>query len=243
MGQTLATYDARVRARLGNIDSTAIPDGDLDKYVEDAVRRFSRDRPRILTADYAGDGVTTDFALPAGWLDDFSFVAAIESPQGQKPAAMLDDAEISLYPDRSTPQFIRLASTIPSAGQTARIYFATSWPIPDAVAGTDQISAVDFEAVVALAASYAAEELRARSIRNTRSDFPEADQAGRVTEETDKWQMLARDLRREYADHLGTLADGSDATGPGPAGATYDWDARATFDENGREFLFHGGRR
>src|SRR5438034_6969 len=120
MGQTLAAWETRVKAILGNPDVARLPVQDLDDAIKGALRRYGKDRPRALSADYAGNGSTFDLAVPASWINGFSGVMAVEYPQGQRPAVFLDLAEVGLYPDVLAPTFIRLNFTTPATGQTAR---------------------------------------------------------------------------------------------------------------------------
>lgn len=234
MGQTATTWRTRVRTLLGEPGATEIADGNIDDHVKAAVRQFSKDRPRIVSSDYAGDGLTYDLARPVAWVDDFSYVAAVEYPIGYRPSSVLDLAEVSLQPNDSAPTHIRLNSTTPGTGYTARVFIAVPWPVPTAVAGDDKIPDTDFEAVAKLAASFGARQLSARTAGTKSSTLGEADLVDHESE-SDRWRSIARDYQRAYNEHVG------DSNGETGASVTFDWDTRP--DWPGRRFLFRDPRR
>jgi hypothetical protein len=234
-GQTLNAWETRIREILGNLDTTTLPTGpDVENAVKAAVRRFSEDRPRVVTADFVGNGSSFDFNKPSSWVDGFSEPIAVEYPTGKRPAEFLDQAEVGLYPDISSPTSIRLNETTPANGLTARLYYSVPWPIPDTTTG-DQVPDGSFEPVCHLAASVVAEQMAARAAGHKRPNIPSADIAG-VELEEDRWLKLAATARAYYEKHVGGTG------GPAPASLTTDWDIRASWIWTGRTFIFRGRR-
>jgi len=236
MGRTITEWADRVSVLLGDPKPTPAPES-LQDHVIAAARRFSGDLPRISFADYAGDGVAFELNLPASWVNGFSQVQAAEYPQGERPEVYLDMQEISLYPRDSAPTKIRLRDTTPASGKTARLYFSLPWPIPDENPATDKISDLDFEPVCHLAAAYAALELSGDAAGHTRNTLSGADLVGEATEHG-RWVTEHERHLKIYLNHVGADAEGGGA----PASGIIDWDARASFLETGRRFLFRGRR-
>lgn len=235
MGQALSAWEARTRVILGSPSATDLPTADLEDHVRAAVRKFSADQPRTLFSDYAGDGSTYDLAIPAAWVQRFSSVQAVEYPTGNRPETFLDLEEVTLYPRDSAPTHIRLNRTTPGSGKTARIYWSRPWPIPDATAATDLIPDEDFDPVCHYAAYLGALQLAAKAAGHKKPTLPGAD-AVDWDSEADRWRRLAKEKRRVYDEHVGT------DSGPPPASAVTDWDARATWPATRGNFLFRGRR-
>lgn len=141
----MALYD-RVKT---NVKDTAGKLADPDDYygaVAEAIRRYSRVRPRRLCVDVAGNG-THDYALPDGWTPDFSVIDQIEYPVGQVPELYLDmrDYKVVLTP---AGLVLRILSATPTAAETMRVQYTAphaETTLPDN----------DLDAVANLATSHA----------------------------------------------------------------------------------------
>lgn len=240
MGRTMSTWTAEMHRLLGRPGGNRLPEPDRIAAVQTAIRQFSHDRPREVHRDFVGDGVLYDLAIPLTgtdpWVHEFSALRKVEYPLGDRPLTPLDMAEVTLYPDESRPTHIRLNSTTPASGQTARIHFTVPWPVPTNTAADDKIEDVDFDAVVHLAAYFGAQQLSADAVDNTHSSLPAADLVD-TNEEYERWQRIARARRQVYSDHIGA------GSGKAPASVIFDWDPSASWEGTGRRFLFHRGRR
>jgi hypothetical protein len=209
---------------------------DIDKHVTAAIRRYSTDRPRLTFADYTGDGSTYALAVPAGWVNAFSWVGSVEYPQGQRPPIYIDIAEVQVYPNDNAPTAILLNLTTPSSGKVARVTYSVLWPIPDGNQATDLIPDTDYEYVAKLAAASAAMQLDSRAAANINPQFPSATLA--VAEgEAKRWSDVALGYRKEYEDFVGV------AGGPAPASAVIDWDASSDQLATAMRWLFRWPRR
>jgi hypothetical protein len=233
MGQTLVQWTDRVSALLGAPSTAVLPPVDRDSAVFAAVRRYSKDRPRMTSTDYVGDGVTHTLAIPAGWVNGFSEVWEVEYPQGERPAVYLDIAEVTLYPAILVPTGIRLNLTTPGSGKTTRLVWTLPYPMPDATAATDLVPVTDFEPVASLAAAICAGQLQAEAADNQDPTVPSADFAG-TESESGKWGERARKLMTVYLEHLGIEG------GPPGASGILDWDAPSSWVPLGRKWLFRG---
>lgn len=237
MGRAMPQWVARVKTLLGSQPDSVIDADQIEEHVAPAIRKFSADRPRIASTDYPGNGSSFDLALPAGWVHGFSTPQGVEYPLGERDPVFLDEQEWILYPTTTAPTNVRLRTTTPASGLTARLYYSAPWPIPDTAPATDLISDVDYEPVACLAASFAAMQLASKASSNKDGAITSA-AAVDFEGEAERWRAIARDRLKTYRDHVGGT-DGAD----GPAGGTTDWDALATFPETGRRFLFRWPRR
>src|SRR3990170_7370138 len=110
----------------GHLQDTAakLSSADLTAAIEEALAgRYSKDRPRLLVADLAGDGTKYewDLAAVAGWQNGFSQVVRVEYPQGAQIPDYLEDDDWMIY-DSPLSRFLRFAFAL-TAGQTARAQF------------------------------------------------------------------------------------------------------------------------
>lgn len=231
MGRTIADWIDHVRTVTGRPPTSDLTDEDIELYVYAAIRRFSIDSPQVAYTDYAGNGVSRTLTLPGGWQPGFSSVVGVEYPQGANPVTVLDEAEFALYPATTSPTTLLLANTTPETGQTARLYYTASWPMPTSNASVDLISDVAFEPVCQLAAHAAFLQLAAANSGNTANiggnDF------SMPTTEAMEWAARATAALKEYT---AFIAGGGDS---GPASGWVDWDATSTFVPTGGRFLFH----
>ena len=238
MGQVMARWEERLREVLGQQGEQILPPGDAQNAIKAAIRRHSRSIGRITHADFPGNGSSFDLSVSSmtGWTNGFSEVVAVEMPQGEREPVYLDEQEVSLYPSNSDPTAVRLAVSTPGTGQTARVYYTVPWPIPDTSAATDRLPDTDFDAVVHLAGSIAAQELASRAAGHQRPTIPSASAAGSETEEQ-RWSRRSQELLEVYLEHFGL-----DEESMLPAEAIIDWDVRAQWIETGHHFLFRGRR-
>ncbi|MGQ0671235.1 MAG: hypothetical protein ACT4PO_16505, partial [Actinomycetota bacterium] len=228
-----------VRSLLGEPPKKLITDEAIEDNVAAAVRRFSGDSPRVTFTDFSGNGSAFDFALPTGWIHGFSRVSAIEHPTGNRPETFLDLKEIITYPRDSAPTVIRLLETTPATGtNNVRVYWTLPWPIPTSDATVDKIADHDFEPVAHLGAYLCCLQLESQAAANTRLTVPTADFAGQG-EESGRWKEAGDRHLKAYLDHIGGGLDGA----VGPADGLTDWDARSSWLETGRRFLFRLPRR
>jgi hypothetical protein len=97
--------------------------GVIEERLGDAVRFYSRISPMVNgVKDYAGDGSTYEFDLPADWDAQFSRVARIEYPQGEQQPEYLGTDEWIIY-DTPSSQKLRFTKTTPASGETARVSY------------------------------------------------------------------------------------------------------------------------
>jgi hypothetical protein len=133
--------------------ANVLQQGHIEGNILEALKRYSKARPRPLVADIAGDG-GHDYALPAGWSLGLSVLESAEYPTGNLPETLIDKEEVKLY---NTPAgtMLRFYLVTPKVGETIRICFTglhTEATVPEA----------DLEAVANLAASLCCRQLAQR---------------------------------------------------------------------------------
>ena len=171
---------------------------ELKAAVEEALGgRYSKDRPRKVVADLAGNGAQYewDLAAVAEWQHGFSQIVAIEYPQGQRPPALLEGGDWENY-DSPTARSLRFRFALAS-GKTARVTFTA----PHALDASSMPDA-DFYAVGALGASLAARKLAA--VYTQIGDSSLAADTVNYRTKSQEYLALAKRLEQDYANLLGT---------------------------------------
>jgi hypothetical protein len=232
VAESLATITTKVRSL---IQDTAglLAAGDLEGAIREAVERYSRDQPRQVVVDVAGDSVSYDLTLPASWVDGLSRVVTIEYPAGARYPTLLSATGWRLYRTASTTK-LRLLDVIPATGQTLRLTYTALHTLDglDGAAATT-IPATHTEAFASLAGALALYRLAARYISEQEAtlNIDAVDRQGK----TDLARRLADGLMRAYREEIGVSG------GEAPALAVVGW--RSTLADSGLSRLTHGRRR
>jgi hypothetical protein len=210
MGETLANWTTRVRHLLRDSNSVDLTDTQiLESGIKPALAQYAIDRPRITAVDLAPS--TRYLALPSsgqGWIDGFSRIQSIEAPAGETPAVVLGYDTWTFTRDTATATTIKVL--LPSelaAGDTARVIFTTSWPLPTGTAGDDLVSSVAFNAVTSLAAAMAASALAAEASRSRQGSLATNFVDG--TDRAERLLELAASLRIIYNTFIGLGSAGA----------------------------------
>jgi hypothetical protein len=205
---------SRIQATGGKLNQT-----DQDDAITQAVKRYSKDRPREMVSDIVGAG-SAYLALPTGpstppeqFEDGFSIVRAIEFPVGDLPPTYLEDFEWLMY---RTPAGLKIALTgmVPQASDTLRV----TWTVrhnqgttgSQAVATT--VPDADFEAVCDLAASFCCDKLSAVYAR-TNDPTIQAD-AVNYRSKAQEYASLGKQFKKRYDDHIGIEDSGAGGGSP-----------------------------
>lgn len=187
-------------------DTARLRDGAIDRAIDEAVRRYSKDRPRPITADIVGTGAHIMVA-PVGW-EPASRITAVEWPADRNPPPYRPAGDIVPYDGPSGPRLLVRTSPAPAPGETVRITFTASHRLSDTA---NTITDADTGAVAALAASLLLEQLAATVAGDTDPTIP-ADSVDHKSA-SDRYAARARAARKIYDDHL--AADGA-APGAAP---------------------------
>ncbi len=210
-------------------DSNIVSPGGVTGIIDTAVQRFSRQRPRTLVSDIAGDG-SYDYDLPSGWLDGFSRILVVEYPSGRRDPEILEEDRYDVY--RSpTGLKLRFFENTPLASETIRLTFTVPHTLGDS---STTVPTTDEAAVCFLAASLTATVIsshyaqqRDPTIRGSNIN---------ATDRSLRYQKLAKEYLGMYLAHLGIK---SEIDLPA-AGGVADWDRNLS---TGHDRLTHPRRR
>ena len=206
-----------------------VEEADFADLVNAALTRYSKDRPLVSFADFAGDSETFDFPLPPDWDDSLSFIRAVEYPQGKrKPSYLLRSAWI-IYAKGTPAAKFRLMYFVPQQGQTLRLFYTLGHMADDE---RTSVPENDLTAVAWLAAAEGC-HLLARRFAQSSTPTLTADSVD-YQSKSGEYTRLGRELERKYQNHLGRK-EGEVA---GPAGASLDWDTLLSLGRG--EYFTHG---
>lgn len=165
---------------------------DYDNAIVEALKRYSKHRPRLACTDIAGqDG--PDINLPDDWCDGLSTIQGIEYPIGTVPESLLDARDWRFY-RTPTDTYIRFAAVRPAGAEEVRLLYT--------ILHTEaSVPAADLEAIANLAASVCCRKLAA-AYGNTSDPTIQADVVN-YRSKTDEYRRLADSLEKLYKDHLG----------------------------------------
>src|SRR5579884_217934 len=210
-------------------DAAAIlAQADRDALITQAVQqRYSKDRPRVLVTDVAGNGsnllaLPTDSeqaGTPVGVFEDgFSQVRAIEFPIGELPPTYIEDPDWMMY---RAPAGLKILLLLMIAQQSDTLRL--TWTCRHSAGGPSSANPVisttvpdaDFEAVCDLAAALCFEALAA-FYAQTRDPSIGADAVNYRTK-SQEYLSLAKPLRKRYDDHVGVVDGDSGTSASGAA--------------------------
>ena len=128
-----------------------------DQHIRNAVKAYSRKRPRRAVTDMAATGAF-DYGLPEGWVDGTqesgSSLVSVEYPADQRPPSVVLLRDIEIYRKPGGP-VLRFRELTPDAG-----VIRVEWTAPHTIdeEGTT-VPESDFDTVAYLATAAACEEL------------------------------------------------------------------------------------
>jgi hypothetical protein len=207
---------SRIQSTSGKLSQT-----DQDDAITQAVKRYSKDRPRELVTDITGvNPGSAILALPTGpsnpaeqFEDGFSIIRSIEFPVGDLPLTFLEGDDWFIY---RTPTGLKLAlnSLVPATTDTLRV----TWTVrhnpgttgAQAVATT--VPDADFEAVCDLAASFCCDKLSAVYAR-TNDPSIQADTVN-YRSKAQEYASIAKQFKKRYDDHIGIEDSGAGGGSP-----------------------------
>jgi len=204
-------------------------DDEKKDIIQEAVKQYSRDKPRLRDALFAGDGSTQTYAVPTGWVDGFSIVRQMEYPTGEVPMNFLRVQEnVTVIQQDEVPKVVFTAFA-PASGENVRLYYITPHTVDDS---SSTIPANDEDAIVNLSASLFCRALAAFYAEELESTL--SDDAVVHPGQADKFDQLADTFLKQYLEHI---TDGEVETA---VLAHFDYDAMFSW---GRHFLTHSRRR
>lgn len=202
MPLTISAIQALVAAHIQD-DASKLSSGEIITAIEEAIAgRYSKDRPRQVVVDLAGDGNTYEWALSgiSGWEEGFSQVRTIEYPRGEATPAYLDTSNWSIYA-APTGRSLRFPAPLTN-GSYARVIFTA----PHAV-DASTLPLAELYTIGVLAAARAARRLAALYAQTGDSSIV-ADTVN-YRSKSAEYLALARHLEQDYENYLGTDPDRS----------------------------------
>lgn len=147
-----ATWRANI-GRLIRDDAGILTPADLDFAIGEAVKRYSRAKPRVVVADLEGEG-NFDLPLPAEYSEGISEVREVEYPVGRRERSLVDRLDWAIY---RTPLglVLRLLEDTPEVGESVRVTFTALHTVGDSTS----VPAGDQDAITLIGASLACEAL------------------------------------------------------------------------------------
>jgi hypothetical protein len=220
------TLIAKVQGLVKDTDAK-LAEADWNNGIAGALGRYSKHRPKMSVTDIAGDG-TNVYAVPVGWVQEFSGIESVEYPIGDNPETLLDkDDDYAIYVTSSAEQ-IRLIAVAPPATESFRVKFSV--PRTEAT-----IAANDMDAVANLAAHICLGMLASRYISTKKP----AIQADSVNYQSKSSECTSRGkvCLTFYNDHMGIKDDGSTPAASAVSSATINYPGgmdRLTHPRRGR---------
>lgn len=199
----LAEYVARIQNLLPTTEQELLNQqvdltNTITGAITAAVRYYSCLRPRHLTVDLAGDGVSHTFDMPSTFTDT-SVIESVEYPANYQKPAILSYDRWTIY--QTDARRLRLLDTVPGIGETIRVVYTAEHIVDDT---TDTVPSTDFEAVCCLAASIVCGAVAAY-YGHTVDPTIEAAYINYRTQ-ADEWRALARQYQDRAKMYLGMLS-------------------------------------
>lgn len=171
-----------------------------DAFITEAVRQYSRDKPRERVANLTGDGSKQTFSTPADWVDDFSVLESIEFPVDEVPRQFLDLQDDSeTFKNASGVEVVSLTTVVLANSELARIRYRTTHVVDGS---SSSIPDNDFDAVVNLAGHHFATAIALflAEAKDSSLGADVVDHASRAA----VFQSLADALLTKYETHIET---------------------------------------
>ncbi|HIJ95788.1 MAG TPA: hypothetical protein HPP94_08655 [Desulfuromonadales bacterium] len=211
-----------IRAKVKDDSGRLTDPDDLLSAAAEAIKRYSKHRPRLTCADVPGQN-SYDIPLPPGWSPGFSAVESIEYPVGAVPETLIDPRDWRFY-QTPTEIFIRFSTIKPAVSQNVRLLYSL-------LHSELTLPAADLEAVANLAVSLCLRQLAA-AFGQTSDSLIQADSVN-YRSKSDEFRRLAESFEGLYKHHLG-IKD---------TDTTIAASVIATAADTSRPRLIHGRRR
>jgi hypothetical protein len=186
-----------VRDDVGKLGSS-----ERDNFIQEAVKIYSRHRPREVVKDITGDG-GYDYAIATNltsWVKGFSIIKSIEYPADEREPIFLEegsDEDFVVY-EKEGGQYIRFFSDAPPATEKIRVVYTALHVVNDTL---NTIPESDQDAVCNLAASLCSGAL-ASAYAQTSDSTITADSVDHMSKSRE-YAARARVQKQTYMDFLG----------------------------------------
>lgn len=212
----------------------ALSDTQIAEAMRQALATYTRDKPRTVTEDFAGDGSAWQFELGSAFIVDQSSVVSVEYPTGQRPPCRLSANDWDVYIEIDGTAHLTLPHLTPSTGETVRVTYTGAHTIADLdEAAATTIQTLHLHGVVALITSFMLRQAANRMTHEMEAPLFQGD----IRERGDKAKSAAAradELLAVYRNVVGV------SDGPEAASVNVDWDT--SFGGSGVEHLTHRSR-
>ncbi len=192
----LADFETKVGQSVqdtaGKVDAAA-----TIAFIQQAVRQYSKDRPRIRDAEFTGDAILQEFPVPAGWIKGFSTMQTLEFPVDEVPIRRRDLQDNLVIVQKGDVEKVQLIFTTLAVAEKARVTYTALHTVD---AGTSTIQDTDFDAVSDLAAHYVCLALAGFYQEETDSALAVDVVAG--ASRADGFRAQAASLMKTYIEHM-----------------------------------------
>lgn len=225
----------RIMLDLVTDESQAFDVNQQQRFIAQAVKRYSRSFPQDLDATLTGDGTTILFALPSGWEHRLSAINEVEHPVGNVPRTFLSNWPelIGFVLEAGVRQIITHGFTL-AAAATARVLYSAPHVVNSA---GSTLPPGHEEAVATLAAS-----VYCRALGAFYAGDRDATLLGDVTnhrEKSDEYRKQSMSYFADYKRYLGLSGD-DDVAVEAPFLTHADVDISGT---GGCDLVWHTRRR
>lgn len=128
---------AQFKTRVGEIvqdDASKLSATELANYLLEAIKQYSKHRPREITRDITGTGAY-DYAIATyltSWVKGFSIIKKLEYPADQRSPVYLDEGDDWLIYEKETGQILRLINDTPATTEKIRVLYTALHILIDA---------------------------------------------------------------------------------------------------------------
>ena len=132
MAYNLTQFKSKV-SEIVQDDAVKLSTSERDNFIQEAVKIYSKHRPRDVVREIAGDG-NYDYAISnfKAWVKGFSIITKIEYPANQRDPEYADENDFMII-DKATGQFLRFLEDSPSATEIIRVIHTALHILIDAV--------------------------------------------------------------------------------------------------------------
>jgi hypothetical protein len=183
-------------------DAAKLTSEEKERFIQEAVRIYSKHRPRIIVKEITGDGsydypVATNLAF---WIADFSAIRSVEYPADEREPIFLEegiDKDFTVF-QKEAGLYLRFLNDVPSASEKIRVTYTGIHVLSDS---ESTILEIDQDALCNLAASLSSGAL-ASAYAQTSDSTITADSVDHMSKSRE-YAARARVQKQTYLDHLG----------------------------------------
>ncbi len=180
-------------------DAVKLTPEEKDRFIQEALKTYSRHKPREIVKDITGDGAY-DYSIATHltfWSEEFSSIKSIEYPADERDPVYLDDDEYMII-RKETGLYLRFLEVSPSAAQKIRVIYIGLHILSDS---QNTIPGIHEDALCNLAASLCSGAL-ASAYAHTSDSTITADSVDHMSKSRE-FAARAKAQKQNYLDQIG----------------------------------------